>query len=234
MMNGASSDDEARGGRAMQAIEAPFGVTVFGSTVLRTEPDLAEIELGVGRIDQTAEKAFKATQEGVTAVRRSLRASGLPDESVEVARVTLESAYDGFGPSRKFVGYKAFVRFRLVITALDNLEATLSAAVSAGANDVQRVTYQSSRLKELRAEARRNAVLAARDKAEIYCEAAGVRLGHVLHIEDRNPEMIHRGGHGEGTQLDEHDAESVTPAGLASGSLVITAAVTVGFALLQD
>src|SRR5215469_7971733 len=137
----------------MQAIETPFGVTVFGSTVLRTEPDLAEVELGVGRIDQTAAKAFDLTRQGVAAVRESLRASGLPDESVEVARVTLESVYDGYGPDRKFLGYLASVRFRFVITALDELEAMLSAAVAAGANDVKRVTYQSSRLRELRAEA---------------------------------------------------------------------------------
>jgi uncharacterized protein YggE len=216
----------------MQAIETPFGVTVFGSTVLRTEPDLAEVELGVGRIDQTAEHAFESTRRGVAAVRESLRASGLPDESVEVARVVLESAYDGYGADRKFLGYKAFVRFRLVLTALDELETMLSAAVAAGANDVQHVTYQSSRLRELRAEARRNAVLAARAKAEVYCEAAGVRLGNVVHIEDRNPEMVFHGMHGEGNRLEEYEDESVMPGVLASGTLVITAAVTVGFDLM--
>jgi len=218
----------------MQAIETPFGVSVFGSTVLRTEPDLAEVELGVGRIDQTAEQAFDLTRRGVAAVRESLRNSGLPDECVEVARVTLESAYDYSGGGPKHLGYKAFVRFRLVITALDDLEAMLSAAVAAGANDVQRVTYQSSRLRELRAEARRNAILAARAKAEVYCEAAGVRLGNVVHIEDQNPELIHRGMHGHGSPIESYEEEEITPGALASGTLVITAAVTVGFTLPRD
>jgi hypothetical protein len=219
----------------MQAIETPFGVTAFGSTVLRTEPDLAEIEIGVGRIAQTAAQVFDLTRQGAAAVRESLRASGLPDECVEVARVTLESEYEYAGAGRKFLGYKAFVRFRLLVTALDELEAILSAAVAAGANDVQQVTYQSSRLRELRAEARRNAVLAARTKAEVYCEAAGVRLGNVVHIEDQNPEMILRGMHGHhGAPLEFFEDESGTPGALASGSLVITAAVTVGFSLLRD
>jgi uncharacterized protein YggE len=43
--------------------------------------------------------------------------------------------------------------------------------------------------RELRAEARRKAVAAARAKADLYAEAAGVRVGAVLHIEDVDPEQ---------------------------------------------
>jgi hypothetical protein len=133
----------------VQAIEPMSGVSVFGSALLRTEPDLAEVDLGVVKTAQTAAEAFEANRAGVGAVRDSLRASGLADVSVEVTRVTLETLYDSY-ERRKVVGYQAYVHFRLLMTRLDDVEATLTAAVEAGANEVQ-VTYQTSRLRELRA-----------------------------------------------------------------------------------
>ncbi len=82
------------------------------------------------------------------------------------------------------------MKFRIIIDRLDGVERVLVDAVDAGANEVTSVTYLTTQLAELRAQARREAVAAARRKAELYCEAAGVAPGHVLHIEDVNPDSI--------------------------------------------
>jgi hypothetical protein len=47
-------------------------------------------------------------------------------------------------------------------------------------------------LKELRADARKQAVVAAREKAELYCREAGVAVGKVIAIEDSNPDQLTR------------------------------------------
>ena len=62
-------------------------------------------------------------------------------------------------------------------------------ATEVGINSIWHVEFHSSKLKELRAEARAQAVVAARAKAELYCKAAGVKLGEVIHIEDLNPDV---------------------------------------------
>lgn len=41
-----------------------------------------------------------------------------------------------------------------------------------------------------RAEARRQAITAAREKAEVYSAAAGVEVGEVIQIEDINPDQL--------------------------------------------
>jgi len=145
----------------------------------------------------------------------------------------LTTAYEGpYGGNRKFLGYQAQVDFRFMVVKLETVEAVLSDAVTAGANEVRRVKYQTTRLRDLRAEARREAVVAARRKAEIYAEAANTKLGAVLHIEDVNPDASPYRGHTE-ARSPEEDAEE-TSAGLRSGSLVISAAVMITFALLQN
>jgi uncharacterized protein YggE len=187
----------------------------------------------VVRVAPAAKDAFSATRNGVEAVKESLRRNQIPAESVEVSRVAVTTAYEGYD-TPKFIGYRARVSFRVIIDQLGLVEAVLSDAVTAGANEVSSVRYLTSQLRELRAQARREAVLAARRKAEVYCDAAGVGLGHVLHIEDVNPDTIGmRGGYAESVDIDVHDEETTSGA-LKSGSLVISAAVTVAWSILNE
>jgi uncharacterized protein YggE len=94
------------------------------------------------------------------------------------------------GGESHFVGYTAEVTFQIILRDLDRLEEILSGLVDAGIDGLGSVTMQTSRLKEIRSLARQKAVSAAREKAEIYCQAAGVTLGPVIHIEDVDPDRI--------------------------------------------
>lgn len=218
---------------ANQSIRNPVGVNVYGSAVLRTEPDRAVAEIGIARLASTAKAAFSETAKTVEAVIRSIRRNKISPEAVEVLRVVLTTAYEGFGQTQKFIGYRARVTFRIVIDRLDAVERVLTDAVEAGANEVSSVKYLTTRLAELRAQARREAVAAARRKAEVYCEAAGVALGHVLHIEDVNPDsMVHRGGPVEAAGPDMDD--EVASGALQSGSLVVSAAAMMTWSILND
>jgi uncharacterized protein len=79
------------------------------------------------------------------------------------------------------------------------------------------------------AQARRQAVAAARSKAELYAEAAGVRLGAVLHIDDVDPEhgsiQVYRSAAAAG---------GPSPEDLAPGHVVVAAAVILGFSISHD
>ncbi len=66
----------------------------------------------------------------------------------------------------------------------------LTGLIAAGANELTSVTFETTRLKQIRADARRQAVAAAREKAELYCTEAGVPVGRVIAIEDANPDLL--------------------------------------------
>ncbi|MFK0044321.1 SIMPL domain-containing protein [Streptomyces sp. NPDC090741] len=95
--------------------------------------------------------------------------------------MNLESSWN-FGNERKFLGYECTAAFVIELRELDILETVLVDAVEAGANQVAGVEFNVSTKKELRARARTAAVAAAREKAALYAEAGGVRLGPVIHI----------------------------------------------------
>lgn len=136
-----------------QFLQKPFGVSTFGSSIIRTEPDLASIRFAVSRLEQRPRDAFGRAHEAARSVR----------------------------------------------------------------------------LKEVRAQARQQAVQAAREKAEIYCVAAGITLGPVIHIEDVNPDQLQgREGHviRELQPDDEGPVQAFNP-----GSITVAGAVMVAFEL---
>jgi len=216
-----------------QSIERPVGINVYGSHILRTEPDRAEVEVNVVRMAPTPAVSFEQTTKAVDNVRKALREGGVQDAEIEVSRVQLTTIFEVTDGHRKFLGYQAQVGFRFLVKDVDTVAKLLTAAVTAGANEVKRVQYQTTKLRHLRAEAGKAAVGAARRKAEIYCEAAGVKLGPVVHIEDLNPDAGGSRGHAEADRAPEDDSDEAG-GGLKPGSLAVTAAVMMTFGILPS
>src|SRR6185295_3341751 len=115
-------------------IEKPWGVTAFGAASVRAVPDLARIQVSVIRVEATPDAAFTATTDGVRAVRESLRRLGLADTAVENSRLGLQSHWDGYGESRKFVGYKCASSFAIETPDLEQIQQLLVDVVAAGAH----------------------------------------------------------------------------------------------------
>src|SRR5262249_38151006 len=142
---------------------------------------------------------------GARRVRLVLTEARLDD--VASSRVTLAQTFRLVGGERRMEGYTARVAFSAILRDLDGLEKVLTGVIEAGVDEVTGVELGTSRLKQLRAQARQEAVAAAREKADNYADAAGVRLGKVLHIEDINPDRL-RGREGHFTGGAIHDAPS--------------------------
>ena len=159
------------------------------------------------------------------AVRRALRDHAVQDASVERSRLGLKSSWS-FGSERRFLGYECRAAFSVESGDLDDVQALLVDLVAAGANEIDAVDFDVKAKRDLRAEARRKAVKAARDKAELYAEAAGVRLDAVVHIEDVDPETVGFEGY---RSHSSGGASSVQD--LAPGHVVVSAGVILGFSI---
>jgi uncharacterized protein YggE len=145
---------------------------------------------------------------------------------VERSRLGLKSTWSYTGSRREFLGYECTAAFAVQSGDLDDVQRLLVDLVGAGANEIEGIDFDVAGKPAMRAEARRKAVSAAREKAALYAEAAEVRLGPVVHIDDVDPESTRAEryrGHGAG---DEASAEDLAP-----GHVVVSAAVIVGFSI---
>ncbi|GAA2076058.1 SIMPL domain-containing protein [Actinomadura alba] len=212
----------------MQMVERPWGVAAYGAANAKAAPDLARVRFRVIRLEQTPSEAFASASDAVRDVRRTLRDHGVSDAAVERSQLGLTSSWE-YGTPRKFLGYECKASFVVESGALDDVQSLLVDLVAAGANEIVAVDFDVAGKADLRAEARRRAVGAARRKAELYAEAAGVRLGAVLHIDDVDPEQVRferYRGHGGG--------DEASPEDLAPGHVVVSAAVILGFSISRD
>ncbi len=204
-----------------QLIQNPFGINVFGSSLIRVEPDIVSLNFAVSRLQQLPKDAFQEVREVSQNVRRYLDKAQV--DEVNTSRISISQSFRYTSGEQKFLGYKAKVAYYVVLRQLDKMEDVLTGIVDAGVNELESVDFQTTKLKELRAEARRQAINAAREKAENYCNAANVSLGRVIHIEDVNPDNLRgRESHVEMGRLTEGQA-------FDPGNITVSAAVTVAY-----
>ena len=204
-----------------QPIPTPFGITVFGSAIVRTTPDLAVIHFSVSELKPHPREAFQAVRETAQRVQAFLSAAQVKESGS--SNISLNEDYHRQNNETTVAGYRTTVQFQVILSDLNRLEDILTGVVDAGANKIISISYQSTRLKAIRAEVRTQAIIAARDKAEIYCKAAGVELGDVIHIEDVNPDDL-RGNEGHARYAAESaGAQAFDPISISiGGSVVVT------------
>lgn len=223
----------------MQMIAQPWGVTAFGTASVKALPDLVRIRFKVVNRQATPAAAFDGASESIGRVRAVLREHGVADSAVKGSRLGLSTVVKGFRPGmsmpvehadgeRVEPTYQCVAAFALDSGDLDGVQRLLVDLVAAGANAIDGVDFDVTARPALRADARRKAMAAARAKAELYADAAGVRLGAVLHIEDADehrPEADrYRGG----------DTTATAAQDLAPGHVIVSAAVILGFAIVSS
>ncbi|MEU6235123.1 SIMPL domain-containing protein [Kitasatospora sp. NPDC047058] len=210
-----------------QFIAEPWGISVFGAADVSATPDLARITVRIRETRPKPAEAFEVTRAAAGRVRDALRRHGVADAGVSTSRLGLESEWDYSGREQRFIGYRCTAAFGIELRELDLLEQVLVDVVEAGANHVDGVEFDVGAKRQLRGEARRAAVAAAREKAELYAEAAGVRLGAVVHIQDVDAEQLSTNyrSHGRGSGSGEGD--------LTPGAIRVSAGVLLGLALIS-
>lgn len=210
-----------------QSLQRPFGITAFGSSVIRAVPDIALLNFAVSRLEQRPREAFHQTHQAARTVGEYLAQIKMAE--ISTSRITLEATFEYTAGQSRFIGYTARIAFHVLLRDLDQTEEILIGITDAGVNEIRRVAYQTSHLKELRAQARRQAVAAAVEKAEIYCQAAGLTLGPVVHIEDVNPNVLL--GHQGHVQREVEPEDDEPPRAFDPGSIIVSGAVLLGFEL---
>src|SRR5262245_23446846 len=116
-----------------RTITTPFGITVFGSALVRAAPDVATIKCAVARLEQRPADAFAKAKHGAQAVQVRLRELGVTDFGT--SRVSLAEERRYANGEQKFVGYVARIAFHIAVLDLDQIEGIVTAVVAAGANE---------------------------------------------------------------------------------------------------
>ena len=161
----------------------PRVVTMSGHGEARAVPDTAMLSAGVSAQAATAAAALAANTARMQAVLAALKKLGVPDKDIQTSNFSVSPQYtSGNGEAPRITGYQATNQVEVRREDVSKLGVTLDALVTAGANQMNGVSFSIRDDAALLAQARAAAVAEARLKAETFSKAAGVSLGPILSI----------------------------------------------------
>lgn len=169
---------------AAQSSPPPRVITMSGHGEARAVPDTAMLSAGVSAQAPTAAAALAANTTRMQAVLAALKKQGVPDKDVQTSNFSISPQYANTanGQAPHVTSYQANNQVDVRLEDVSKLGVTLDALVTAGANQMNGVSFSIRNDTALLGQARVAAVAEARAKAETFAKAAGVSLGSILSI----------------------------------------------------
>ena len=157
-------------------------IQVNSSEKVTVTPDIAEVIYAVRTESKDAASCQQKNSEDINMVIELLKSLGIAETSIQTSDYYMHPIYNYSGNTQKITGYEATASLTVSDLPIDNLGNILTQSVNAGINNIQSITYQSSKYDEGYQEALKLAVNSAKAKAEALAEAGGCSIGGVLNI----------------------------------------------------
>lgn len=216
---------------AAARVAEPRSLSVQGQADVVTTPDEVTITTRVETFDRSLKVAKSENDRRVKLLLQLTAQHGVAAKDVQTSDFSITPRHEMIHDKRVLTGYDVHKRITLTLCDLDKAEALLGEVFEGGANALEQVSFQSSKLIEKRAEARLLAVQAARKKAEAMAGQLGQKLGHPLKVEEVNESFLHP--RGVANYAFDNESAPSTGATLAAGKTRVHAMVSVQFELLD-
>jgi uncharacterized protein YggE len=160
-------------------------ITVTGEATVSAAPDAASIRVGISSQGKTARAASDANARDMTVVIAAIKESGVADKDIQTTSLSLQPQYDSNkAAAARLVGFQANNQITVKIRDIAQLPNILDRAISAGANEMSGIELVISEQAKLLDKARVEAIADAHRKAELYANAAGMKVGRVMAISE--------------------------------------------------
>lgn len=167
----------------------PPSLVTSGQAEEKVTPDRVSVLVNVQTRAATAAAAAADNAKRTRAVLDALTALGLSKDqlSTEGYSAYPEMNYDRPGNTPKVIGYVVTNSVRAESKRVDQAGPIIDAALGAGANMINGLTFYASSIEEARRKAIGAAVASARADAEAMAQAAGGTLGTLIELSTQGP-----------------------------------------------
>lgn len=156
-------------------------VEVVASETVKVEPDIAKVTLGCVTYGNTHSEAYQANLKVADSVIKALLSAGVSKEQIQGSTIELgEGSSNDNRMAPKGREFEAHQTWQIRLAASD-AQKIIDAAIAAGANGIEDVSWDVSDPETLEAKARAAAMRKARETAGEIAEAGGAKLGKLLY-----------------------------------------------------
>ena len=160
-----------------------FSVSGTGKAV--AAPNTAQVSLGVTETAATVTDAQARLNTKTNSVIDALKNLGIEEKDIKTTNYSISPNYD-FTAGQRITGYSASQNLEVKTDKTELANRAVDSATAAGANVVGGITFvfNDKTRAELENKARKDAVAEAKRKAESLADAAGIRLGRILDVQE--------------------------------------------------
>ena len=202
-------------------------ISVTGEGKVKITPDQVVISVGFQNTGKDAKEVKNLNDEVVDKVIKFLKKSGIPATDYKTNNVSLYKSYDY---EKKKYNFQASQSLTILLKDLSKYDDVMMGLNDAGVNSINGVEFKSSKMEDYEREARKNAILNAKQKAQDYVSVLGQKVGKALLITDNSqsyaPQPMYKGN--MMAMASDGGGQRET---LAVGELEIITNVSVTFAL---
>ena len=213
--------------QAQQVSPAVPMAMVQGEGVIKVAPDAVLIRSRIEHEGQDPQEVKEQNDSVVNNIIKYLKQQGIPAENVQTEYINLNKNYNYDNKTYSYVANQAI---SIKLEDLEDYEEIMTGLLDVGLNRIDGVEFKTSELEKHQTEARKKAVINARQKAQEYATALGQKIGKaviITEIEGNNYPPMYR------VKEMSASADGATEETIAPGEIEIKAKISVGFELLK-
>lgn len=158
-------------------------IVVMGTGTVSVVPDVAELRLGVAVARPTVEAARAAAATAMGSILAAVAAAGVAARDVRTTLLSVQPRYDyRDGQAPLLTGYELANTVDITIRDTAAVADVVDGTLRAGATSMDGLSFRVSDPAPVEREARIRAVAAARERADVLAEAAGLTIIGVTDI----------------------------------------------------
>lgn len=160
--------------------------TVEGTGEATAVPDTAMISLGVNKEALTVEAAQKEVNQIINKIYDDLKKLGIEEKHIKTTNYSVNPNYDYTNGKQRTIGYMVSANIEIRVKPVEKANQAIDTATADGATQVGGITFivDDDTQKKLEDEARIEAIKKAKEKAQSLANAAGIRLGRIVDIQE--------------------------------------------------
>lgn len=168
-------------------------ITVNGKGEVLATPDIATFSFGVSEEAPSVPEAQKAATEKMNAILAYVKTAGVEEKDVKTVSYNIYPRYEWRGATayqsgkQVLAAYVVSQNIEVKVRNLDNAGTLLSGIGEYGATDVSGLNFTLDDQDALQREARDQAIVDAREQAEVLAKALGVKLGRMTGYYENAP-----------------------------------------------
>lgn len=162
-------------------------ISIQGTGIITSAPDIAYINLGVNSDAQTARIALDKNNKAMNNIINAIKKIEVENKDIQTSNFSINPRYNRVQNQQglpEIIGYKVFNNLNITIRNLDDLGAILDKVVTLGSNRINNIQFAIANPQPLEDQARALAAKDAKRRAEIYAATLGFNLGKIIEISE--------------------------------------------------